>query len=168
LIKDFHLLLIILLLIFIRYLIFSLRLVSRPLRGALVLVIISVFLRLLVSALSSKWIRFLIILLFLGGIMVLFVYICRLISRIKIFIKNLYLKGALVLSGGVFLTLILINYLEDYSLHFCTFNLSPIYTKSGLRILLSVASYLIFVLLVSVKLCQKFKGGLKSKFYDPA
>merc|ERR1712203_1095010 len=71
--------------------------------------------------------RFLIILLFLGGIMVLFVYICRLISRIKIFIKNLYLKGALVLSGGVFLTLILINYLEDYSLHFCTFNLSPIY-----------------------------------------
>jgi hypothetical protein len=109
----------------------------------------------------------LIILLFLGGMMVLFVYICTLISRIKIFLKNLYLKSIFILSGGVLLSVILINYLQDYSLYFYTFNLSPMYTKSRLRILLSVASYLIFVLLVRVKLCQKFKGGLKSKFYDP-
>lgn len=97
---------------------------------------------------------------------VLFVYICRLISRIKIFIKNLYLKRILILSGFLLFRLVLINYLHDYSMHFYIFNLSPIYMKSRLRILLSVASYLILVLVVRVKLCQKFKGGLKSKFYD--
>lgn len=158
----------ILLLIFIRYLIFFLRLVSSPLRGALVLVVISVSLRLLISALISKWVRFLVILLFLGGIMVLFVYICRLISRMKIFIKNLYIKKMLILLGVFLPRLILINYFQDYSLCFSTFNLSSIYIKSRLRILLSVARYLIFILIVRVKLCQKFKGGLKSKFYDPA
>ena len=157
----------ILLLIFIRYLIFSLRWVSRPLRGALVLVVISVTLRLLISALIRKWIRFLVILLFLGGIIVLFIYICRLISRMKIFIKNLYLNRILILLGVFFSRLFLINYLPDYSLCFFTFNLSPIYSKSRLRILISVAAYLIFILIVRVKLCQKFKGGLKSKFYDP-
>merc|ERR1712226_568927 len=102
-----------------------------------------------------------------GGIIVLFIYICRLISRMKIFIKNLYLNRILILLGGVFSRLFLINYLPDYSLCFFTFNLSPIYTKSRLRILISVAAYLIFILIVRVKLCRKFKGGLKSKFYDP-
>merc|ERR1712226_1417142 len=101
-----------------------------------------------------------------GGIIVLFIYICRLISRMKIFIKNLYLNRILILLGVFFSRLFLINYLPDYSLCFFTFNLSPICSKSRLRILISVAAYLIFILIVRVKLCQKFKGGLKSKIYS--
>merc|ERR1712061_818989 len=52
--------------------------------------------------------------------------------------------------GVFFSRLFLINYLPDYSLCFFTFNLSPIYSKSRLRILISVAAYLICIFILNI------------------
>ena len=75
---------------FIRYLLFFLIFIKTPLLASLVLILISILVRIYISIQSSKWMSFLVILLFLGGIIVLFVYICTLISRIKIIVIDSY------------------------------------------------------------------------------
>merc|ERR1712045_960007 len=112
---------------------------KRPLIGALRLILISCFMAIYISTLRRKWISYLIVLLFLGGIMVLFVYICTLISNFKNSVKG-----------------------SPYWL------ILGVLTAIALRTLLSllmlvIIIYLIFVLLISIKMCQKSKGGLKSK-----
>jgi len=77
----------------------------------LLLILVCIFICLFISTLSRKWISFLIILLFLGGIMVLFVYICTLISRMKTSIQNLgNLVSIRILVTFILRSLFIINY----------------------------------------------------------
>merc|ERR1712154_691246 len=63
-----------------------------PLLACLILVFLTLMIRIFISFISSKWMSYLVLLLFLGGMIVLFVYICTLISKIKVLIKTLYKK----------------------------------------------------------------------------
>ena len=153
----------ILLIIFIRYFIIMLRFINSPLLGALFLILISILIRLLIRHLIRKWIRFLVILLFLGGIIVLFVYISTLISRIKRFLNNSYnnlLRGCVLrVLRFIYLTIFHYNILYDCNDIF----LSIIYFKSNFCLIRICVIYLLLVLVMRIKISQKFKGRIKSK-----
>ena len=62
--------------------------VNTPLLARVILIFITLLIRVFLSLVSSKWVSFLLMLLFLGGIIVLFVYICTLITKIKVIVRN--------------------------------------------------------------------------------
>lgn len=139
------------------------RFVKTPLLGSIILVVTSLFMGLLVSTFSRKWLRFLVILIFLGGIIVLFVYIRTLINRIKM-IDNLSYSLLLIASLLLISFSFVINsqYWEYcIQIKFCF--VSILFIKSNFLLLRICIVYLLFVLVICVKLCQKFKGGIKAK-----
>ena len=130
------------------------------------LILICVFICLFISTLSSKWISFLIILLFLGGMIVLFVYICTLISRIKTSVQNLGNRVRVrILVTLILRSLFIINYWDSITV-IKNLYLSIIYRNSNFLLMILIITYLLLVLVTRIKLCQKFKGGIKSKIYD--
>lgn len=156
----------ILLIIFIRYFIVFIRLIQRPLLASIMLIGISMIIRILISSLTGKWIRYLIILLFLGGIMVLFVYICTLISNVKRFIKSYSQIIFYFFIPALGLRLFLFFQPRSINFELKQLIISGLYVKSRFLLIILCISYLLIVLTISVKLSQKFKGGLKSKSYD--
>lgn len=123
----------------------------------------SVMVRLYISILARKWMRFLVILIFLGGIIVLFVYICTLISTIKMFVDN-NPYSLIIIFGVVALRAVFVN-AQYWDLRFDVKSslLSVLYIKSNFLLIRICVLYLLLVLIIRIKLSQKFKGGLKSK-----
>ena len=121
---------------------------------------------LLISHFIRKWIRFLVILLFLGGIIVLFVYISTLISRIKRFLRNsfnnLILTFFLRLLSFIFFTVSHQSILYDCN----EIYLSILYFKSNFSFIRICVVYLLLVLIIRIKISQKFKGRIKSKIQE--
>jgi len=124
---------------------------------------VSVMVRLYISILARKWMRFLVILIFLGGIIVLFVYICTLISTIKMFVDN-NPYSLIIIFGVVALRAVFVN-AQYWDLRFDVKSslLSVLYIKSNFLLIRICVLYLLLVLIIRIKLSQKFKGGLKSK-----
>lgn len=134
--------------------------------GRILLIFISILISLLISSLTRKWIRYLIILLFLGGMIVLFVYICSLITRIKNFVKNSYnISLITTIFLGRFFSFFYCQY-WDLGLPIKYLYISGIYIKSNFILIFLCIGYLLLVLLIRIKISQKFKGGLKSKIHD--
>lgn len=156
----------VLLTIIIRYTIFFLLFVKTPLLACFLLVLIRLNIRLFIFFLSSKWLSFLIVLLFLGGIMVLFVYICTLISRMKIAITDSYKKFIIFILLRTVPSMVFYNKKVGEVGELKEVILSCIFQKSLCSLLARCTLYLLLVLLICVKLVQKHKGGLKSKIYD--
>ena len=136
-----------------------------PLLACLILVFLTLIIRIFISFISSKWMSYLVLLLFLGGMIVLFVYICTLISKIKVLIKTLYKKY--FYRACIFILFFFFNFFKkpDFIQIFSQFRISFIYQKSRLVLLLFVTIYLLLILIISIKIIQKHKGGLKSKTY---
>ena len=134
--------------------------------GRILLIFISILISLLISSLTRKWIRYLIILLFLGGIIVLFVYICSLITTIKNFLKNSYNFG--LVATSILLGSFSFFYCQSWelNLYMKSMFISTLYIKSNFILIFLCVIYLLLVLLIRIKISQKFKGGLKSKIYD--
>lgn len=132
----------------------------------MVLIIISILIRLIISMLTRKWIRYLIILLFLGGIIVLFVYICTLISNLKRFVKNYSRIIFFLFIPSVLLRLFIFFQYSDVNFEFKQIIISVLYLKSNFLLIILCIIYLLLVLVIRIKISQKFKGGLKSKMYD--
>jgi len=156
----------ILLIIFISYFIVFITLIQRPLLARVILIVISIMIRVLISCLTRKWIRYLIILLFLGGIIVLFVYICTLISNIKRFVKYYSPIIFFLFFPAALMRLFIFFQNRIINFEFKQLLLSGLYLKSRFLIIILCIVYLLLVLTVRVKLSQKFKGGIKSKTYD--
>lgn len=148
----------------IRYFFFFLIFVRTPLLARVILIYITLLIRIILSIIASKWVSFLIILLFLGGMIVLFVYICTLITKIKVLIRNN--RKVYVLSSLLLLYFSLMGYFKkvEFTLIFSGIDFSSIYQKSLLMLLVYRIIYLLVMLFISVKMVQKHKGGLKSKF----
>ena len=51
----------------------------------------------------------------------------------------------------------------DFNIKINQIVISIIYLKSTRRVIILCIIYLIIILLISIKICQKFKGRLKSK-----
>merc|ERR1712244_135363 len=135
-----------------------------PLLACLILVFLTLMIRIFISFISSKWMSYLVLLLFLGGMIVLFVYICTLITKIKVLIRNN--RKVYVLSSLLLLYFSLMGYFKkvEFTLIFSGIDFSSIYQKSLLMLLVYRIIYLLVMLFISVKMVQKHKGGLKSKF----
>ena len=154
----------ILLVTVIRYFFFFLIFINTPLLARIALIFITLLIRLLLSSISSKWISFILIMLFLGGMMVLFVYICTLITKIKVLLNN----SVKIYVSFFFFTattgLVVFFKKVEFSIVFSKILFSLIYQKSICMLLSYSIVYLLLILYVCVKIVQKHKGGLKSKF----
>lgn len=155
----------ILLVTVIRYTFMILLFTKTPLLACLILVFLTLIIRIFISFISSKWISYLVILLFLGGIIVLFVYICTLISKIKVLIKTSYKKY--FYGGFILILFFFLNFFKksDFVGAFNQLRISFIYQKSRIVLLVFATVYLLVMLIISIKIIQKHKGGLKSKTY---
>jgi len=138
--------------------------IKRPLLGSLMLIFISVLIRLYVAILRRKWITYLIVLLFLGGIIVLFVYVCTLISRMKTSIKLSY-RWPMLIVIFIIRNLFYLNS-WDFRIKIKSMLLSVIYRNINFILILLAVVYLLLVLITRIKISQKFKGGLKSKINE--
>ena len=130
--------------------------VKTPLALALTIISFSLALSLRIAQFYSSWVALALILIFLGGIIVIFLYFCSLsINDKPVFTPP---KSGLVL-------LIIITTLHPVSdvygvnfikLNFESFNLSSI---------LILVSYLLTCLFIVVKFSENFKGALRIKFF---
>ena len=140
--------------------------IKSPLLGSLILIFISIIIRLYVSLLRRKWITYLIVLLFLGGIIVLFVYICTLISSLKTSVKTSY-NWVILRFTFIFLLRNLFYFNNwDFRIEIKNILLSVIYRNLNFILIILAVIYLLLVLVTRIKISQKFKGGLKSKINE--
>jgi len=140
--------------------------INTPLLARIMLIFITLIIRLLLSTISSKWISFILMLLFLGGIIVLFVYICTLITKMKVLLNNsikIFLFLSFLMTG---VRLVIFFKKVEFSIIFSKVFFSLMYQKSMCILLSYSIIYLLLILYICVKIVQKHKGGLKSKFND--
>jgi len=135
--------------------------VNTPLLARIILIFITLLMRVLLSLVSSKWVSFLLMLLFLGGIIVLFVYICTLITKIKVIVRNKRKIYFVLLL--LFIQVALIRFFKktEFGSLFSGVEFSLMYQKSLSILMVYRIMYLLAILYVSVKLIQKHKGGVK-------
>ena len=124
------------------------------------LVIRALFVSVNILQLGLNWLMYTMILLYVGGIIVLFIYICRLASESKIEVNGL---GIMVRLFLVFAILSALTGVRSLSSEGCGISLiSSLFRRSRERVILFLRVYLILGLLVSVSLIEKFQGPLKS------
>ena len=103
---------------------------------------------------------------FLGGIIVLFVYVCTLISSLKNSVKTSY-NWAMFSAGLTFLFRSLFYFNNwEFNTEIKNILLSIIYRNSNFLLIILAVIYLLLVLVTRIKISQKFKGGLKSKINE--
>ena len=108
---------------------------------------------------GESWLVFAIVLTYVGGVLVLFIYLCSLGFSKKIEITSIFIRGVIILrlSFGFYYFRFL-KKRQDMSNLISIFRL---YTKFDLFIIFLVASYLTFGLLVRMLIVQKNFGPLK-------
>jgi NADH-ubiquinone oxidoreductase chain 6 len=112
----------------------------------------------------TRWISYILFLIFLGGLMVLFIYITRLASneKFELNIKSSYQLSRWLLIILIFTTLIIFynknRTPENFTILKQTIILfsSPIFTITFL-----VITYLLLTLIIAVKITSKFEGPLR-------
>ncbi len=106
----------------------------------------------------SKWLGFRIILIYLGGIMVIFLYITFLATNLKITLpkKNKIITLVILVLRLTPIPLQYIDVKDNIPL--------SLYKLINNQILLFLIVYLLLTLLVAVKLTENFKGALIKKF----
>jgi hypothetical protein len=122
------------------------------------LVILSFYLGLILRKILSSWVIYSIVLLFTGGIMVLFMYILTLVSSIKVLFFQARGKLSILVISVVVICFFTPNELNR------EVNLSNIFIINTRSYILLLASYLFIVLLAVVKLSETYKGPIKSTF----
>lgn len=114
---------------------------------------------------KSSWFSFILFLIFLGGLIVLFVYVVSLASnekfelKISLFYQILTLNRLIVLTVGVWNYFQVNNLLVDQT----NILIKTIMIFSSRNILTSILiiTYLLFTLLVAVKIASKYEGPLR-------
>lgn len=143
------------------YLFFLISKTKHPLIICLILVISSAQVGFFLNKAFRKWLFYLIVLLFLGGIIVLFIYIASLARNRKPVLS----QTDLFLGGLAFL----IFYIGGYGLGFTRFLVSPssvggLYSWSGGLTIALLISYLLILLVVCLRLVGKRRGRIKNLF----
>lgn len=131
-----------------------------PLFTRLLLVLFSIVGRTLISAQGLNWIFMAIVIIFLGGIIVVFVYASRLNFRKKNIFHFSFKKIILFRA-----TLIVLNFLMP-SIFINEIFLAPFSLYSGNRSgnLVYLALYLLMVLLLLIKIVSQGDGPIKTQF----
>merc|ERR1711893_61306 len=130
---------------------------SHPLSAALLLVIATLGGGIRLNRYLRIWFFFALMLIFLGGIIVIFLYITTLSRNDKIK-SSLFLEFATTFFGVIIVRINLRLVSRDKM-----FTLSGLYEESSGLMLLFLTFYLLITLLVVVKLRERFKGTLRTK-----
>ena len=144
--------------IFIRAGVLSALITTNPALLIVWLVFLTINIGFLINLRISAWIIYAVILLFTGGIIVLFTYIITLVFSIKVTFSNL--TTIVIFIWGVLL-IFSINFSITPSQEIL---ISNIYLNSRIRVLAFMGRYLLLVLLAVVSLAVSQKGPLKSFF----
>lgn len=144
--------------IIIRLALVSVFLTSSPSLLIMWLVILTFYLGFILRKILSSWIIYAVVLLFTGGMIILFIYILTLVSSVKVIFSNVRLE-ARVLTRRIILTFFFIPNEITPDL-----NLSSIFLVRSINYVLFLALYLFIVLLTVVKLSSAYQGALKSVF----
>jgi len=130
-----------------------------PYLFALLIIAFSLTVRLLFWLSGFKWIRLSLVIIFVGGIMVLFIYVSSLAAQSKLLLP---LNSGTLFFGGT---------LATWSLFFLPFSFNPNLNSSSLLFLtpqnfplLALLFYLLALLLFVVKFLENFKGSFTEKF----
>lgn len=136
----------------------SLRIMSQPLPMALALIVLSIITGLFTWLTFSKWVGLRLALIYLGGMMVIFLYVSFLAINFKFFFpeyKPILLCSALVIIASIYPP----NWpnLKEKLI-------TEVYTRFSSETLIFLIIYLLLCLLIVVKFSQCFKGALIKKF----
>lgn len=125
-----------------------------PLRLRLALIVISLFLGVCFWSVGSNWLAISLILIFVGGIIVIFIYVSSL-SEIKKFAVGLKSK---VIALPVFLLLLIKQRNYPY------LPVSSFLEDLDFQLIILLTLLLLRTLFISVKISQSFKGSIVKKF----
>lgn len=116
------------------------------------------------TIIKTRWFSFILFLIFLGGLMVLFVYVVRLAANEKF---ELNLEEIKKLTMWLIIAL-LVTFLSSFFTKIFEFNSFNLYEQaiiifSGeiMIIILLIIAYLLFTLIVAVKISSKYEGPLR-------
>lgn len=125
-----------------------------PIVIALIIIVVASAVGLYLSSAVSIWSLLALLLVFLGGIIVIFSYITTLASNDKLSLSLPSTRWPLVL------TLAFVTFSSNYPLPSNNYNLGLVYSITRGSIILFLTLYLLFTLLVVVKITQAHKGAL--------
>lgn len=113
------------------------------------------------TKLSLSWFSYILFLIFIGGLMVLFIYICRLASNEIFFIKINIVEITLSIA---LLSIIILSFkrsIYDININYFIFIIKMITNMNKWVICLTII-YLLFTLIVVVKISNKKIGPIRS------
>nr|UJG45225.1 NADH dehydrogenase subunit 6 [Odontocerum albicorne] len=163
----------------------SLCFMETPLMINLTLIAQILLVSMIVGILNKNfWFSYILFLIFIGGLMILFLYVTSLINNKLKFnqIKNLILKLTLMILISIMIfmnfEMITLNFFENMDL--TSFNLwnkivlnnfndlniilSKIYNKSSLMMSFILMNYLLLTMIICIKIINFHKGPLRTKF----
>ena len=113
-----------------------------------------------ISRLGFNWIFYTVIILFVGGIIILFMYICSLTASLKVETNSMTWIIFGIIRLITILSLFQLVYIElNFNMHY----LGSLYSNFREIIILLITLYLVLGLIVAVGLAKKFEGPLKNK-----
>lgn len=130
---------------------------SQPLILCLLLIIYSMSLAALTETLVSNWLCYAILLIFLGGIIVVFLYVRTLSSETKLFLPQF--PPQVILRAFLVLLVPSIFCMSTTKPRFMYF-LSYFFLKNNFILMTFLVGYLLLALFLVVKFSESFKGAL--------
>jgi len=138
---------------------------SHPIRLIAVILSITLLCCVIVSLITTtSWFSFILFLIFLGGLIVLFIYISRLASNEKFLIDwARAIKSSIGILVSIIFTVANINY--QYATNTPVneiITLNSIYIKNSIAPIIFTIIYLLLTLVVVVKITSKYEGPLRN------
>nr|QVL27768.1 NADH dehydrogenase subunit 6 [Monopis longella] len=135
---------------------------------------------------SSYWFSYILFLTFMGGMLILFIYMTS-ISPNNLINMN-FMKNMIILLFSIIIIITLISYLMFYNLNWLNFyfnsemnnffdkfiffnnenklNLSKLYNEKNFIFMFLMIIYLFITLIATIKITNIFYGPLRKNFYD--
>lgn len=111
---------------------------------------------------KNSWISYVLFLIFLGGIIILFIYICRLASN-ELFTKKIKTNNIIfIITGYLIISIIVKKKLNQNNLDYKILFIK-IFNKIILRVTIILILYLLLVLVITVKNTSLHLGPLRTK-----
>lgn len=132
---------------------------SHPIRISISLIFIAILARIISFSINSSWFFYLIILVFLGGVIILIIYIRTLAANEKFSLLNIKFRKVIFFFYLRLLLMILIKYKNIFN--FVRLNNTAVgilYESSNFTLLIFLIIYLLLTLVCVVKLV-KFESG---------
>ena len=139
---------------------------SRPINFIALILIQSIIICIIAwASIKTRWFSYILFLIFLGGLIVLFIYITRLASNEKLTININAIKNKtfITIRSFIFVFLFIINsqsQIKESLSYFKTFN--SMYSNTVWIPTLFLILYLLLTLIVAVKISNKFEGPIKN------